>query len=186
MDVELDTEAVLAAGRRIAAVNRYGFLATSDARGGPSVRMVQHLEVSDNLDVAFSTSPTTRKAAELRASPDVAYSIADESGGAAVTIYGPVTLGHDSERRRALWLDELELFFPGGPDSDDFLIVEIAAARVEVWSFADGIHPPPFGLNSASILRTAVGWTTPTGTHPYSLPQDCRMEARQRGSAPAD
>ena len=156
----------IAAGRRIAATNRYGFLATSDAAGGPSVRMVQHLEVDSDLDVAFSTSPTTRKAVELGASPAVAYSMADESGGASMTIYGPATLEHDPGRRRALWLDELELFFPDGPDSDDFLIVEITAQRIEVWSFADRIHPPPVGLSSASILRTADGWSAPSGTHP--------------------
>ena len=40
------------------------------------------------------------------------------------------------------------------------------AERVEIWSFADGIHPAPFGLSSASIRRTADGWTAPVGTHP--------------------
>ncbi len=51
--------------QRILANNKFGWFTTENG-GHPHTRLVQPLEIADGLSITFSTSPHTRKAAELR------------------------------------------------------------------------------------------------------------------------
>ena len=154
------------AARRILAAGPWGFVTTTESP--VRTRVVQHLEVSDELTITFSTGPDTRKAQSIRRDPNVIYSALDSATGSAVAIHGTATLIDDLHERQKLWIDDLAPFFPNGPTDDGFVLVRIVPNRVEVWSLEDGLTPPPFGLSSMFTDRTEPGdsWTDPTGTHP--------------------
>lgn len=154
----------MTAARRIAHAADYGFFTT--AAPGIQTRLVQHLEITEGCSVTFSTGPSTRKAASVRAQSAVSYAVYDNDSRAAATIYGDAHLDDDLERRRGLWVDSLAPFFPGGPTSDGFVLVTIEAKRIEVWSIPDGLAPEPLGLSSAATERTGEAWSEMTGTHP--------------------
>lgn len=154
----------ITAARRIANAATYGFFTT--AADGIQTRLVQHLEVTDDCGITFSTGPTTRKAASVRVNSSVSYAVYDPETLAAATIYGATHLDTDLGRRMALWDDSLAPFFPEGPDADGFVLVTIVPTRIEVWSLPDELAPPPFGLSSATTRRANDSWSEVTGTHP--------------------
>ena len=155
-----------AAARRILAAGPWGFLTTED----PPVRtrVVQHLEVTDDLTITFSTGPHTRKAESIRRKPAVIYAALDPVTGGAVSVHGQATLDDDPTERQRLWIDDLAPFFPAGPTGDGFVLVRIVPLRIEVWSVVDDMSPPPFGLSSLATGRSDPddAWSGPTGTHP--------------------
>jgi general stress protein 26 len=83
-----------------------------------------------------------------------------------VCLYGTATLDEDLSRRRSAWVPGLAPFVPGGPEDPEFVLVRLDPDRIEVWSEQDRVHPDPFGMASAVVLRSADGWAGPTTTHP--------------------
>ena len=108
----------VAAARRIATAAAYGFVTTTP--GGLQTRLVQLLEITDDCRITFSTGPTTRKAASIRADPSVCYSAFDQETLASAAVYGTARLDEDLDRRQDLWDESLAPFFPDGPASDGF------------------------------------------------------------------
>jgi general stress protein 26 len=138
----------------------YGFLVTAESDGPPSGRLVQHLEVTADLAVTFSTSPRSRKAVRIARWGSATYLVEDLGHLAYAALAGPARLIEDLDERRRLWHEGLRAFFPDGPAGDDFVLVTLAAERVELWSLGDGVHPEPYGLIPASAVRTGEGWRT--------------------------
>jgi len=163
--IAVEATEVVAAARRVLTTVPYGFLTTLGTTR-PSVRMVGYLGIDEDLRVTFGTGRHTRKAAELKANATAIYSAADLTTGAAVCLYGTATIDEDISRRRSAWRPGLARFVPGGPEDPEFVLVSIDPDRVEMWSEQDRVHPDPFGMASAVVLRSAGGWVGPTTTHP--------------------
>lgn len=153
--------------RRILRAAPYGFLTTC-GEDGPRARLVQHLLVEDDCSIWLATSPRSRKVADVRASPwPVVYAVEDRQAFAYVTVSGEPSLIDDDTRRRALWQDGLRAFFPGGPLGEDFILMRVAAHRLELMSFADAVHPDPYGLSALTLTRADTGWCTGASGGPH-------------------
>ncbi len=126
----------------------YGFLATC-ATTGPSVRLVQHLRVDDDAAVWIGTSRRSRKVSELLERDAVSYAVEDRNSFSYVAVRGHGEVVEDQHHASALWDPGLAPFFPAGPAGGDFVLVRVAPSSVEVMSFADGVHPDPYGLRAA-------------------------------------
>lgn len=161
----MDATHVVAVARRVLAAGPYGFL-TTWTQAGPSVRLVQHLSIADDLSVVFATERGTRKEREIAINPRVVYAVEDARTRSAVSLYGEATLDDDPDHRRALWTPEFTQYFPDSPTGPNFVLVSITPDRAEVWSRDDAILPDPVGRSSAVVTRTGTGWAGPTGTHP--------------------
>ena len=162
--VEVEAAEVVAAARRVLTTVPYGFFTTLGTTR-PSVRMVGYLDIDEDLRVTFATGRHTRKVAELKANATAIYAAADLATGAAVCLYGTATIDDDLSRRRSAWSPGLARFV-SGPEDPEFVLVSIDPDRVEMWSEQDQVHPDPFGMASAVVLRSADGWEGPTTTHP--------------------
>ena len=170
-------DATLTEARRILRSSPYGFLVTTPGEHPgpgttPAVRLVEPLAVDDDLTVWVGVSPSSRKADHVRVHPDVALAVEDRPSLAYATVSGPASLEDDLDRRRTLWRPHLAPFFPGGPEGDLFALLRVAATRVELMSFTAGVHPAPYGLAAATLVRdgAAGAWaparptTEPAGT----------------------
>ncbi|OPC85311.1 hypothetical protein B4N89_26090 [Embleya scabrispora] len=152
----LITPALLDTALRIVRSHGVGFLATTDECGAPRVRPVQHLAVEDDATIWFATSPRSRKALDLRARPEVSYSVEDRPAVAYATLYARAETVDSEAESSARWDETLRPFFPAGPTGGDFLLVRLVPHRVEVLDFSAGVHPEPYGLVPAiSVLRGA-------------------------------
>lgn len=137
--------------------NPYGFLTTVHD-GRPCSRLVQHLSVEDDATLWIGTSPVSRKAGQLAANPEVLYAVEDRGDLAYVVVYGAARLVDDLDERRRLWDPGAIAFFPDGPEGDDFVLIRLVPRRIELMSFADRIHPEPYGLKEAVLERRDDGW----------------------------
>jgi len=135
----------------------FGFLSTLD-RDQPHTRLVQNLATDDDGTTWIGTSPRSRKVAEVRDRPEVTYAAADHEAVACVTLQARARVIDDVRRRVALWRDELGAFFPDGPEGDDFVLLAMRPHRIEQMNFARQVHPTPFGLVPAVIVRDGDGW----------------------------
>ena len=136
----------------------YGFLVSHADDGGVSARLVQHLAVEDDGRTWIGTSPRSRKAREIDMNPEVAYACEDRTSFAYASLVGQARLVDDDDQRVACWSDGLATFFPDGPTGDDFVLVEVVPRRIEVMDFARAVHPEPFGLAPAVLVRRGHGW----------------------------
>lgn len=134
----------------------YGFLITSGSP--PAARLVQHLRVDDDGAVWIGTSPRSRKAHAVRSDRVATYVVEDRSRFAYACISGAADVVDEIATRKQLWDQGLVAFFPDGPEADDFVLVRVIPRLVEVMSFADGVHPDPYGLVPASAERVGGEW----------------------------
>jgi general stress protein 26 len=135
----------------------YGFLVTS-APDGPDARLVKHLDVDDDFGVWFGTSARSRKARQVATGKAASFAVEDRPNFAYVTLKGRATVVVDLQHRRDHWQEGLAMFFPDGPESDEFTLIHLATHRIELMSFAAKIHPEPLGLVPAALDRTEDGW----------------------------
>lgn len=137
----------------------FGFLSTL-GRDRVHTRLVEHLAVDDDATVWLGTSPRSRKTAQIACRPEVTYAVEDRDGVGAVTVQARAEVVGDEQARVARWEDGLLAFFPDGPRGDDFVLLRLRPYRVELMSFAHGVHPEPYGLVPAVIAWDGEGWRT--------------------------
>ena len=137
------------------AANPYGFLVSGTPEA--HVRLVHHLSADADGAVWIGTSPRSRKASDIRTEPAVVYAVEDRPRFAYVTLQCRATLVEDPETLTERWTPGLATFFPGGPTGGDFVLARLQPWRIELMSFADGIHPDPYGLVPAVLTREAGG-----------------------------
>ncbi len=152
-----DAGELIALATELLRTNPYGFLVT-DGTGGPHARLVQHLAVEDDLTIWVGTSPRSRKAQEIGSGGRAAFAVEDRSAFAYVSLTGPARVVADEDERAARWVAGLETFFPEGPQGDDFVLIALRPERVELMDFAAGVHPDPYGLVPAVLVRDGTGW----------------------------
>ena len=75
-----------------------------------------------------------RLVAELRANPEVVTTYRAEQGFTFVTISGRATLESDPSLKRRLWLDELERWFPNGPEDPNVTLIRLDAGAAQWWT----------------------------------------------------
>ncbi|GCD93617.1 pyridoxamine 5'-phosphate oxidase family protein [Embleya hyalina] len=155
------TPTLLDTALRIVRSHGLGFLATTDERGAPRVRLVQHLAVEDDATIWFATSPRSRKALDIGARPEVSYSVEDRRAVAYATLHARAEPVHSESESIARWDETLRPFFPAGPTGGDFVLVRLVPYRVEVLDFSAGVHPEPYGLVPAMSVLSGAGSGSP-------------------------
>lgn len=154
----MDAAELLGLAEQILWAAPYGFVVTAEEGGPPSGRLVQHLAVGPDAAVVFSTSPNSRKAQRISATGAMTYLVEDRDRFAYVSLSGPAHLESDPSVCRQHWEEGLRAFFPSGPEGDDFVLVLFQPERIELWSAVDGVHPDPYGLAAATLVREDDGW----------------------------
>ncbi|WP_282783390.1 MULTISPECIES: pyridoxamine 5'-phosphate oxidase family protein [unclassified Nocardia] len=144
---------LFATTREMLRTTPYGFLSTS-AAGRVHTRLVQHAGVDADGTIWIGTSPASRKAADIARSPEVTYAVEDRAAYAYACVYATATVVDDLEERKARWVNGFDMFFPDGPEGDDFVLLRLRPTAVEVMDFTREIHPDPYGLVPARAERS--------------------------------
>jgi general stress protein 26 len=138
--------------------SRYCFLITHSNRQWPSARMVQPVIDDDSLDIWIGTNPNLRKIKEIKNNPHITLTFGLDRYHANLIIYGTATIVADQAERKKHWLNSWMMFFPGGPESKDFVSLKIEPVEIELMSFKHHIVDEPFGLKPLRILKKNEGW----------------------------
>ncbi|MGB3777761.1 MAG: pyridoxamine 5'-phosphate oxidase family protein [Tunicatimonas sp.] len=153
----------LRVARRIASRTKYAHLITTASGGvpsgsAPSARLVQPIVAADDFEFFIGTDPKSRKVAEITAHPAVTLAFNQSDEDASLVVYGTATVHHEPDFKEEYWKSTWRLFFPEGPQSDNYVVVRVRAERMELLSFQRNVIPEPFGLRPVVLVRGEEGW----------------------------
>lgn len=154
----LTPEHCIEAARETAMHTRYCFLITTSGLEYPSVRLVEPIVDEDDLDFFIGTSPQSRKVKEIEAVPAVTLAFGNEAENANLIVHGRATVSHEPALKRQHWKSNWRLFFPGGPEGDDYCVISVRADTMELLSFRRNVIPEPFGLRPVVLEREGEAW----------------------------
>ena len=135
-------------------------------RGRP---MSNNGKVEFDGDSWFFTYRDTPKIQEIEADPSVELAYVGTERGVWISIEGRAEVVDDDERKRDLWEDSLEQWFPEGPDEDSLVLLRCGRT---------GSTPGPTARSS---------WASPAAPCEASAPRRTRWSApaaRASGSSP--
>lgn len=124
--------------------------------GGVNVRVVGPIPgVSGEEDwtVWFVTRRSSRKAADIRRCGRLSLGYQHHPDRACVALIGRAALIEDKEEIRSRWIEGWRLYFPGGPDDPDIVLVRVDVDRIELC--VQGVTPEPFGTRHSAVARDA-------------------------------
>ena len=88
---------------------------------------------SQVLDSALEDA--SRKVTEIEADPNVQLGFIDTEAATWINVEGEATIVRDDvERKRALWLDDLERWFPNGPEDAGVVLIKVRARHIDAWA----------------------------------------------------
>ncbi len=152
-------EQLLGIARDIMTTVQYCVLITLDETGQANARLMQPFPPEPDLTLWFGTSPRSRKALNIRRNPHITVLYQDTTNNAYLTLQGTSRLVDDLDQRRAHWFEGWKVFWPDGPEGDDYLLIAFTPTRLELMSFAQNVTPQPFGLLPVELERQNDNWT---------------------------
>lgn len=151
--------ALLAAAQKTMAKVIDWWAATPAANGGVNVRVVvpiPGLPGGDVFTTWFTTRGSSRKADDVRRSGRITVGCQHPPERAYVALQGRAFLVEDRAMIHSRWNERWRMYFPGGPDDPDTVLVKVEADRIELC--VPGSTPEPFGIRHAALERAASGW----------------------------
>lgn len=144
--------------RATVARTKYCFLITTGEESSPTARLVEPLAEPDELVFFIGTHPQSRKVRQIAENNAVTLAFSSTDEDANLVVYGTATVSHDPALKQRYWKGTWRMFFPDGPESDDYVVIRVRAEKIEILNFQRNLIPEPFGLRSAVVERTPEGW----------------------------
>lgn len=127
--------------RRVAKLMRdldFCMFTTLPARGGTRSRpMSNNREVEFDGDVWFFSSADSRKVRDIKSNPRVHLSYIDPGSWRFVSVSGKARIVRDVEKKRELWMKELEQWFEDGPESSAVVLIKVTPNAISYWTKRD-------------------------------------------------
>ena len=110
-------------------------LTTKDEDGFLRARpMSNNGEVEFDGDVWFFSASDSRKVGEIEADPHVELSYTDTDRYLFISMSGEAAIVRNAEKKRELWIEDLERWFENGPDSDEIVLIKVTPSVVAYWN----------------------------------------------------
>lgn len=159
-----DIETLLDIGKQVMSAAGCASLITIDDSGLPSSRPVRTFPSDDALTrITIPTDLNSRKTVQARSNPNVVLSYVDLSTRGYVTVIGTAVLNDRAEDKEATWIDPFFAFWPDGPESKSYSLIEVTPQRIEMRSFTQGVAEEPTRWTPVTLDRTGTGTWKQTG-----------------------
>ena len=113
-------------------------LTTQSADGGLRARpMSNNGEVEFDGDVWFFSVTDSRKVADIASDPRVELSFADPEQFLFISMSGDASIVRDADKKRELWVDDIEEWFDGGPESEEIVLIKVTPTTIHYWRGED-------------------------------------------------
>ncbi len=90
-------------------------------------------EVEYDGDNWFFTSVDTAKVRDIRQDARVQLVFVDSQAVNFISVWGRGEVVKDVDLKKKLWREELEEWFPQGPDDEDLVLIKVSASRIQSW-----------------------------------------------------
>ena len=145
----------------------YGFFVTAGESGPPNARLMQPYEPEKDLTIWLGASPRARKIRDLERDNRATLTFFDPTETGYVTLQGTAEVSTDLNLRKKHWRVYWNDFYPGGPESDDYVLIKFTPNRIELMNFAQKVMPQPYGLRPAILLLEGTSWKELDINQPY-------------------
>jgi general stress protein 26 len=108
--------------------------------------MSNNREVEWDGDSFFFARSVGRLVSEVSADPSAVTAYRKEEGFGFISVSGRVTVERDPELKKQYWLDDLERWFPNGPEDPGVTLLRLEAEHADWWTEA--------GDGSADLRQT--------------------------------
>ena len=133
-------------------------LITMDESGNPSSRAVAAFPPdADFSRIVIGTHPDSRKNAHVLSDPRVLLSYIDNANRGYLTVIGKAHIEADSEEKATYWVDRFSAFFPDGPESDEYQLMNVVPERLELRSFGLKVAEEPTRWSPVILDRGTTG-----------------------------
>lgn len=114
-------------------------LVSNDQAGRMHARPMAIADLRADADAYFATSIKSPKIAEIQNFPEVLLSF--QSASQFASVVGTASLVKDRSLIDKLWSEEWRVWFPGGKDDPDLVLIKVDAREGEFWdnSGANGL-----------------------------------------------
>ena len=113
-------------------------MTTRSTEGMRSRPMSNNGEVEFDGDVWFFSAADARKVDDIQNNPEVHLGYANTESFVFVSMTGNATIVTDVQKKRELWMKELERWFEDGPESDDVVLIKVTPSHVAFWGEDEG------------------------------------------------
>lgn len=148
----------IATTRHMLSKTEYCFLITHSATEWSSARLVQPIPDINTFTIWIGTCPRLRKVREIKNNNKVTLAFESTKENANLILYGEAFIEENLAIRKRYWKDEWRLFFPGGPISDDYIVLRVEPVKIELMSFSRNVVQEPFGLSPAVLIKRNGVW----------------------------
>ena len=95
-------------------------------------------EVEFDGDVWFFSAADSRKIEDIKTDSEVHLSYADIENFVFISMGGKASIVRDVDKKRQLWMKDLERWFEDGPESDDVVLIKVSPRKVAYWGEDEG------------------------------------------------
>ena len=117
-----------------------------------------HFQTNECAKITIPIDEASRKTQHVRNNHNIVLSYVDAPTRGYVTIIGEAVLNDNLEDKNAAWMDPFSAFWPNGPESDNFLLIEVKPKRIEMRSYTQGVGEDPTSWVPVKLERTTSGW----------------------------
>jgi len=135
------------------------FLISHGQEGWCSTRLVRPKIDCENLVFWIGTSPKLRKVIEIKKNSKVTLAFENTKQHANLILYGDATIETDPTLKKQHWQLDFEMFYPEGPESQDYVLLRFEASRIELMNFKRNILAEPFGLKPSLLIKEQGQWS---------------------------
>ncbi|HSV85063.1 MAG TPA: pyridoxamine 5'-phosphate oxidase family protein [Levilinea sp.] len=136
----------------------YCFLITHSSQGEMHARLMQPFLPEEDLSVWFGASRNSRKVREIEANHLVTLTYFYQAEYAYLSVQGRASLSDDRALRKQYWREEWFKFWPGGPEQEDYSLIQVKPYHIEIMDLAQGIAPEPYGLRPLILVKEREQW----------------------------
>lgn len=90
-------------------------------------------EVEFDGDLWFATGADSEKVAEIALDPRVNVSYASKGKNTYVSVAGTASIVRDRAKIDELWSPAMKIFFPGGKEDPNLVLIRVSAESAEFW-----------------------------------------------------
>lgn len=108
-------------------------LTTRSQEGLHNRPMSNNRQVEYDGDTWFFAFRDSRLAREIQADPRIALGYAANDRGVWLAMEADAELVNDADEKRERWFDELDRWFPNGPEDENVTLIRASATRIRSW-----------------------------------------------------
>ena len=151
-------EQMLSIARAIMKEADYCFFMSHGESGEINARLMHPFEPDAEFNIWLGASPNSRKVRELGRQNKVTLTFLNPRSTAYVTLVGTAELDSTAELKRKYWRSYWSDMYPGGPDTNEYVLIKVTPGRIEFMNFANAALPQPYGLKPNGLQRNDRVW----------------------------